>query len=82
MTSVRLTPHSAPTCPRCGADNDCAVARSGRIDTPCWCAGIVIARDVVDGLPEALRGVACLCRRCATGGDAYANPASDERATR
>jgi len=87
MASTRVTgapfaPRSAPVCPRCGADNDCAVARRGTFDTPCWCARIVVAHDVVDALPEAQRNVACLCRRCATAAAASSNATIDERATR
>jgi hypothetical protein len=32
----------------------------------CWCSDVAISREALARLPEAARGVACVCRRCAT----------------
>ena len=50
-------------CPLCGKVNTCGAA-SGR----CWCADIVVPAGLLDRVPAALRGAACVCRNCI---DAY-----------
>jgi hypothetical protein len=63
-------PLSQLTCPLCGGPNGCEPAASGRFDgAPCWCTSVKIPKEVLDRVPEADRRTACLCRRCATGGD-------------
>lgn len=50
-------------CPLCGGSNACQmVAGSGE----CWCLSVQIPKERLDAIPEAARGVACLCRTCAT----------------
>lgn len=66
---------SAPRCPLCGEENDCAVSRTGSTDTPCWCRDIVIDAATLARVPDALRNRACLCRRCA--GTSAAAPDGD-----
>lgn len=61
--SVRPLPHHA--CPLCGEENGCAVAASGRFDTPCWCQDVAIGPETLARVPPAQRNRACLCRRCA-----------------
>jgi hypothetical protein len=51
-------------CPLCGKPNDCAQA-DGR--TRCWCFEVQIPAEVLARVPAPLRGVACVCRCCATG---------------
>ncbi len=58
-------PLSAPRCPLCGEENDCAVSRSGSFDTPCWCRNVVISAQALSRVPAAQRHRACLCPRCA-----------------
>jgi len=62
---VAAKPNS--TCPLCGAPNECAPARSGTHDTPCWCWNITIDPAILAKIPPEARNEACLCRRCATG---------------
>jgi hypothetical protein len=52
-------------CPLCGLPNECAPASSGTFDTPCWCASVAVSAAALAAVPEAQRGVACLCKRCA-----------------
>ncbi|MEZ5659795.1 MAG: cysteine-rich CWC family protein [Burkholderiaceae bacterium] len=52
-------------CPVCGAANRCAPAASGSFDTPCWCRDLRIDPARLVATPEAARGLACLCPRCA-----------------
>lgn len=57
-------------CPACGEGNACAPAQSGSLDTPCWCAEILVDPAAIARLPESERNRSCLCRRCATSGKA------------
>jgi len=61
-----MQPKPNPTCPRCGGPNDCAPARTGTFDTPCWCTTATIDAAAIAALPADARNEACLCRRCAT----------------
>lgn len=48
-------------CPLCGESNECGMA-AGRDE--CWCTTAVIQKATLDRLPEAARGVVCVCARC------------------
>ncbi|MGE0451270.1 MAG: cysteine-rich CWC family protein [Vicinamibacterales bacterium] len=50
-------------CPLCGEDNRCGMAKG---DRTCWCASRQIPAEALQRVPEPLKGVACLCERCAT----------------
>ncbi|MFP5460963.1 MAG: cysteine-rich CWC family protein [Gammaproteobacteria bacterium] len=52
-------------CPVCGGPNGCAPAACGSFDVDCWCSSAVIGPAALGRVPEALRGEACLCPRCA-----------------
>jgi hypothetical protein len=52
-------------CPLCGEENDCAAARTGSFEAPCWCREVVIDRQALARVPQEQRDRACLCRRCA-----------------
>ncbi|WP_449370511.1 cysteine-rich CWC family protein [Thiomonas sp.] len=59
------TPACDPTrCPLCGQPNQCAMA-CGIDGSNCWCASVRIAPQTLARIPPALRGVACLCPKCA-----------------
>lgn len=51
-------------CPLCGTDNDCGLAKGKGV---CWCSSIKIPEEVLDRVRPEARGVACVCRDCATG---------------
>ena len=56
-------------CPLCGQTNDCCRAFGADPGSAaCWCESLVISPTVLDGIPIALQGKACLCRACAIGG--------------
>jgi hypothetical protein len=61
-----MLPNRETACPRCGAPNECAPARSGSFDTPCWCSAVVVDPAMLAALPDDQLGRACLCRRCVT----------------
>lgn len=48
-------------CPLCGESNECGMA-AGRDE--CWCTTVTIETATLDRLPEAARGVVCVCPRC------------------
>ncbi|AVP56459.1 cysteine-rich CWC family protein [Pulveribacter suum] len=57
----------APTCcPLCGQTNTCAMA-AGLPAGDCWCMDAHISPAALQRVPDALRGQACLCARCAAG---------------
>jgi hypothetical protein len=53
-------------CPLCGEDNACGVARGAGT---CWCFSTKIPDDVLARVPLELRNIACVCERCASGGE-------------
>lgn len=57
-------------CPLCGGANQCAPARTGRLDVPCWCTTVAVPAEVLARIPQAQIRRACLCPRCAAGLDA------------
>jgi hypothetical protein len=56
-------------CPLCGAANNCAM-EAGRAaaakQPPCWCTQVDFSREVLGAIPAGSRGLACICRACAT----------------
>jgi hypothetical protein len=62
-------------CPLCGDSNECGMA-AGRDE--CWCTRVVIEKATLDRLPEAARGVVCVCPRCV----AADQPGADRSTTR
>lgn len=69
-------PDIDPTrCPICGADNRCAMEierETGEVQPPCWCVSASFPPGLLDRLPEAARGKACLCARCVAAAAAKA----------
>ncbi|KQP21492.1 cysteine-rich CWC family protein [Pseudorhodoferax sp. Leaf267] len=62
----------AARCPLCGAENGCAAqaARDGLVAAAvhdCWCMVTDIAPGVLERIPAAQRGRACVCAQCARG---------------
>jgi len=62
-----MNPLPNPLCPLCGQPNQCAPAAAGDFAVECWCTSVVISPQALDRVPEAWRGKACLCPRCASG---------------
>lgn len=63
-------------CPLCGGDNRCAMEierETGEAQPPCWCVSTPFPPGLLDTLPEAARGKACLCARCVTAAAKAAN---------
>jgi len=46
---------------------------TGQAQPPCWCMQADFGKAPLTNLPEDMRGLACICMRCATG----APPAQD-----
>jgi Cysteine-rich CWC len=65
-TTPSATPIPAHDCPICGGANNCAAARSGSFETPCWCREATFSPDLLARVPEAARGQACICHDCAS----------------
>lgn len=65
-------PKPNPVCPLCGGPNECAPARSGSFDTPCWCRTATIEPSIIARVPAAQRNEACICARCAAAAIASA----------
>ena len=58
------------SCPVCGGPNGCACVKAGCTDVPCWCTQVSFSAPLLDQVPEALKGRACICAACASN----ANP--------
>jgi hypothetical protein len=43
---------------------------SGEKQPPCWCTQVDFNREVLELIPKEARGIACICRACATRKDA------------
>ena len=55
-------------CPLCGKPNRCAMesSRAAAADQPpCWCVGVDFSPELLERLPAAARGKACICEACA-----------------
>jgi hypothetical protein len=73
----------ASRCPICGAPNRCAMElarETGEPQPPCWCTQVDFDAALLDSVPLALRGAACICARCAQAADAQAG--GDQSGTR
>ena len=50
-------------CPICGKDNNCASIRN--LDhSDCWCNSVKFQKDILEYIPEKLRGISCVCIAC------------------
>jgi hypothetical protein len=61
MTSEAVDPSR---CPLCGEDNTCGMAAGAGT---CWCFATSVPGEVLERVPPALRGIACVCEACASG---------------
>jgi len=62
------SPISPENCPLCGQENQCAMEielATGLKQPPCWCTQTQFSAELLNKIPEAARGVACLCSQCA-----------------
>jgi hypothetical protein len=60
-------------CPLCGEPNRCAMEterETGQPQPPCWCMQVDFSNAPLTNLPEEMRGLACICARCAAGAPA------------
>ncbi|WP_326540036.1 cysteine-rich CWC family protein [Pseudorhodoferax sp.] len=72
MPAAPLPPPPVPDagrCPLCGEPSACVMAACGdaALAADCWCMRTRIAPEVLARVPEASRGLACVCARCAQG---------------
>ena len=56
---------NACLCPLCGQPNRCAMEQpqAGQHE-PCWCTREQFGAALLQQVPEALRGRACICQAC------------------
>jgi hypothetical protein len=60
----------ATRCPLCGESNRCAMEierETGHAQPPCWCMQVDFSNAPLTNLPQEMRGLACICARCAAG---------------
>lgn len=60
----------ATRCPLCGQANRCAMElerETGEPQPPCWCTQADFSQELLDRVPPAARGTACICAACARG---------------
>jgi len=71
-SSGEVVPHSYSrellgpdeTCPLCGKDNQCRVAKGHPYKGLCWCDQIVVPGHILNRLVADWVGSACICRSC------------------
>ena len=51
-------------CPICGQPNQCGIVVG---ESTCWCFETPIPAEALEKVPPEARGVACVCKACATG---------------
>ena len=53
-------------CPLCGSPNLCAMEQpqAGGVQAPCWCTREQFSAQLLQQVPEPLRGKACICQAC------------------
>jgi len=70
MTTTAAAAIDATRCPLCGEPNRCAQEierETGRAQPPCWCMQVDFSHAPLANLPAPMRGLACICARCAAG---------------
>ena len=66
-----MTTVGPSACPLCGAANQCAMEIAKATGKPlerCWCVDAVFTPELLESLPEAAKGKACVCFNCASKG--------------
>ena len=66
-----MTTVDPSACPLCGDANQCAIEIAKATGKPlerCWCVDAVFTPELLDGLPEEVKGKACVCFICAFKG--------------
>ena len=64
--SANARASAQPLCPLCGGPNACVPAACGHFGAPCWCRDVMLPPALHARVPQAARGVACVCAACAT----------------
>jgi hypothetical protein len=70
MTTTPAVIIDTSRCPLCGEPNRCAMEverETGQTQPPCWCMAADFSNAPLTNLPETMRGLACICARCAAG---------------
>jgi hypothetical protein len=65
VATAHLEARAATACPLCGGPNRCVPARSGSFAEACWCEAVSFDPAVLERVPAASRGSACICAACA-----------------
>lgn len=63
-----MNPPSEHTCPICGRPNECAMAKTGNPDAPCWCREVTINPDALTRARKIAGNKSCICKQCASSG--------------
>lgn len=53
-------------CPLCGQPNECAMAKTGNPDAPCWCREATIDPDAIAQARKTSGNKSCICKQCAS----------------
>ncbi|MBW5446320.1 hypothetical protein GE107_09640 [Cohnella sp. CFH 77786] len=57
------TRFDAKSCPLCGQDNGCG-NEAGKPEGDCWCTQATFPKEMLQLVPDDLRGKACICQSC------------------
>ena len=47
-------------CPICKQGNQCEIEEGNR----CWCMAVEVFKQLIEQLPEEVRGTQCICKNC------------------
>lgn len=50
-----------PSCPLCGKPNQCGVTSGA---PSCWCMRTEVPKQLIERVPDALKGIVCICEDC------------------
>lgn len=60
-----MNQHSNHICPLCGDSNECVLAETLNLNTPCWCHETTINPAAAALAHRSPNNQSCLCKRCA-----------------
>lgn len=59
-----IAPARQGDCPLCGGPNACVMADASNSGKTCWCVAAAFSSDLLARVPEAQRGLTCICIQC------------------
>lgn len=55
-------------CPICNNPNHCQIYSGDGYKGPCWCMKESVSQSVLDKVPDHLKKIRCICKKCIDNG--------------